>query len=43
MKAALAAGMRILGYTASVGRAAIVAAGAEPIDDLALVPAMLGL
>jgi HAD superfamily hydrolase (TIGR01509 family) len=43
VKAALAAGMRILGYTASVGRPAIIAAGAEPIDDLALVPAMLGL
>lgn len=43
VKAALAAGMRILGYTASVGRPAITAAGAEPIDDLALVPAMLGL
>ena len=31
------------GYTASVGRAAIAAAGAEPIDDLAEVPARLGL
>ena len=43
VKAALAAGMRILGYTASVGREAIIAAGAEPIDDLAQVPALLGL
>lgn len=43
VKAALAAGMRILGYTASVGREAIVAAGAEPIDDLAELPARLGL
>ena len=43
VKAALAAGMRILGYTASVGRPAIIAAGAEPVDDLALVPTMLGL
>jgi HAD superfamily hydrolase (TIGR01509 family) len=43
VKAALAAGMRILGYTASVGRDAIVAAGAEPVDDLAQVPNLLGL
>jgi HAD superfamily hydrolase (TIGR01509 family) len=43
VKAALAAGMRILGYTASVGRAAIEAAGAEPVDDLADVPALLGV
>lgn len=43
VKAALAAGMRVLGYTASVGREAIVAAGAEPIDDLAEVPARLGI
>ena len=43
VKAALAAGMRILGYTASVGREAIIAAGAEPVDDLAQVPALLGL
>ena len=43
VKAALAAGMRILGYTASVGRDAIVAAGAEPIDDLAKLPALLGI
>ncbi len=43
VKAALAAGMRVLGYTASVGYDAIVAAGAEPIDDLSLVPAMLGI
>ena len=43
VKAALAAGMRVLGYTASVGREAIVAAGAEPVDDLAQVPTLLGL
>ena len=43
VKAALAAGMRIVGYTASVGRDAIVAAGAEPIDDLAKLPELLGL
>jgi HAD superfamily hydrolase (TIGR01509 family) len=41
VKAALAAGMRVLGYTASVGREAIVNAGAEPVDDLALVPELL--
>ena len=43
VKAALAAGMRVLGYTASVGRDAIVNAGAEPIDDLAEVPERLGV
>jgi HAD superfamily hydrolase (TIGR01509 family) len=43
VKAALAAGMRILGYTGSVGRDAMLTAGAEPIDDLALVPTMLGV
>ena len=43
VKAALAAGMRILGYTASVGRPASTAAGAEPSDDLSLGPTMLGL
>ncbi len=43
VKAALAAGMRVLGYTASVGREAIVAAGAEPIDDLSTVPERLGI
>lgn len=43
VKAALAAGMRVLGYTASVGYEAIVAAGAEPVDDLAKVPALLGV
>lgn len=43
VKAALAAGMRVLGYTASVGREAIVAAGAEPVDDLAQVPKLLGV
>ncbi len=41
VKAALAAGMRVLGYTASVGRDAIVAAGAEPIDDLAQLPRLI--
>jgi HAD superfamily hydrolase (TIGR01509 family) len=43
VKAALAAGMRVLGFTASVGREAIEAAGAEPIDDLAEVPRRLGV
>ena len=43
VKAALAAGMRVLGYTASVGLEAIVNAGAEPIDDLAEIPERLGL
>jgi HAD superfamily hydrolase (TIGR01509 family) len=43
VKAALAAGMRILGYTASVGHEAIIAAGAEPIDDLSELPARLGI
>jgi HAD superfamily hydrolase (TIGR01509 family) len=43
VEAALAAGMRVLGYTASVGYDAIVAAGAEPLDDMAQVPARLGL
>jgi HAD superfamily hydrolase (TIGR01509 family) len=43
VQAALAAGMRVLGYTASVGREAIAAAGAEPIDDLAAIPTRLGL
>lgn len=43
VKAALAAGMRIIGYTASVGREAIVAAGAEPVDDLEQLPQLLGL
>ena len=43
VKAALAAGMRVLGYTASVGLEAIVNAGAEPIDDLADIPLRLGL
>jgi HAD superfamily hydrolase (TIGR01509 family) len=43
VKAALAAGMRVLGYTASVGHEAIVNAGAEPVDDLASVPLRLGI
>jgi HAD superfamily hydrolase (TIGR01509 family) len=43
VEAARSAGMRVLGYTASVGRDAIVLAGAEPIDDLAEVPARLGV
>jgi HAD superfamily hydrolase (TIGR01509 family) len=43
VKAALAAGMRVLGYTASVGAAAMQAAGAELIDDLAQIPDALGL
>jgi beta-phosphoglucomutase-like phosphatase (HAD superfamily) len=43
VRAALAAGMRVFGYTASVGLDAIISAGAEPIDDLAELPARLGL
>lgn len=43
VKAALAAGMRVLGYTASVGSEAMAAAGAELVHDLAQVPALLGL
>lgn len=43
VQAALAAGMRVFGYTASVGLDAITSAGAEPIDDLAQLPARLGL
>lgn len=42
VKAALAAGMRVFGYTASVGREAIVRAGAEPVDDLTQIPSLLG-
>jgi hypothetical protein len=34
--------MRVFGYTASVGSAAIVAAGAVPVDDLAELPELLG-
>ncbi|HKY37488.1 MAG TPA: HAD family hydrolase [Polyangiaceae bacterium] len=41
--AALAAGMRVLGYTGSVGRAAMEAAGAEIVEDLAEVPRILGV
>jgi len=43
VKAAQAAGMRILGYTGSVGRAAMEAAGAEIVEDLAEIPTLLGL
>jgi HAD superfamily hydrolase (TIGR01509 family) len=42
VKAALAAGMRVVGYTASVGQAAMEAAGAEPLDDLSQLPPLLG-
>ena len=42
VKAALAAGMRVFGYTASVGREAMLAAGAEPVENLALLPRLLG-
>jgi HAD superfamily hydrolase (TIGR01509 family) len=42
VKAAVAAGMRVFGYTASVGREAIVSAGGEPVDDLAGLPRLLG-
>lgn len=43
VKAALAAGMRVFGYTASVGREPMLAAGAELIEDLSDLPARLGL
>jgi HAD superfamily hydrolase (TIGR01509 family) len=43
VKAALAAGMRIFGYTGSVGADAMAAAGAELIHDLAELPQRLGL
>jgi HAD superfamily hydrolase (TIGR01509 family) len=41
--AARAAGMRVLGYTGSVGAEAMAAAGAELIDDLAELPSRLNL
>lgn len=43
VKAARAAGMRIFGYTGSVGREPMEQAGAEVIDDLAELPQRLGL
>lgn len=43
VQAARAAGMRVLGYTGSVGREAMAAAGAEVVDDLALLPELLGV
>jgi len=43
VKAALAAGMRIFGYTGSVGADAMAAAGAELIDNLAELPHRLGI
>jgi HAD superfamily hydrolase (TIGR01509 family) len=43
VKAALAAGMRIFGYTGSVGAEAMAAAGAELIDNLADLPRRLGI
>jgi len=39
--AARAAGMRVLGYTGSVGPAAISAAGAEIVDDLTTIPDLI--
>lgn len=42
VKAARAAGMRVFGYTASVGREAMQAAGAELIEDLSELPVRLG-
>ena len=41
--AARAAGMRVLGYTGSVGRPPMEAAGAEVVEDLAEVPRILGV
>jgi HAD superfamily hydrolase (TIGR01509 family) len=41
--AAKAAGMRVLGYTGSVGRPAMEAAGAEIVEDLVEVPRLLGV
>jgi HAD superfamily hydrolase (TIGR01509 family) len=43
VKAAQAAGMRVFGYTASVGHEPMRAAGAELIEDLSELPARLGL
>lgn len=41
--AAVAAGMRVIGYAAAEDPAALRAAGAQPVDSLAEVPALLGL
>lgn len=41
--AAVAAGMRVLGYAADEDPARLAAAGAEVIDDLHAVPGLLGL
>ncbi|MFT4034967.1 MAG: HAD family phosphatase [Patulibacter sp.] len=40
---AVAAGMRVLGYAADEDRARLLAAGAEPFDDLRALPELLGL
>ncbi len=42
-RAAQAAGMRCLGYAAHSPAAPLVAVGAEPFTDMALVPGLLGL
>ncbi len=41
--AAVAAGMRVIGYAAAEDPAALRAAGAQPVGSLAEVPAVLGL
>jgi HAD superfamily hydrolase (TIGR01509 family) len=41
VQAAKAAGMRVFGYTGTLGAAPLAAAGAETIDDLMLIPQLL--
>jgi beta-phosphoglucomutase-like phosphatase (HAD superfamily) len=41
--AAVAAGMRVIGYAADEAPATLQAAGAQPVRSLAEVPATLGL
>jgi len=43
VRAAVDAGMRCLGYTADASAARLSAAGAEPFDDMADLPGLLGL
>jgi HAD superfamily hydrolase (TIGR01509 family) len=43
VRAATAAGMRCLGYTADTPAAKLTAHGAEPFDDMALLPALIDL
>ena len=43
VQAAIAAGMRVLGYAPDpTGNAALAAAGAEPFSEMALLPSLLG-